>query len=148
MNNFDMSVLITQLIQLFLVMAVGYIAFKAKILNHTVCKHLSTFVLEITMPIMIIALPHPARGEKGLHFLKGHRSSPQKAVRRYVTGGAVCFSHHTTAGGICREKKQEQKGKPPRGEAGRFVQRDKKLTRRRWRGSLARGRPPPPPARF
>ena len=54
MNNFDMSVLITQLIQLFLVMAVGYIAFKAKILNHTVCKHLSTFVLQITMPIMII----------------------------------------------------------------------------------------------
>ncbi len=54
MNNFDMSVLITQLIQLFLVMAVGYIAFKMKILNHTVCKHLSTFVLEITMPIMII----------------------------------------------------------------------------------------------
>ena len=54
MNNFDMSVLITQLIQLILVMAVGYIAFKMKILNHTVCKHLSTFVLEITMPIMII----------------------------------------------------------------------------------------------
>ena len=54
MSNFDMSVLITQLIQLFLVMAIGYIAFKMKIFTHTVCRHLSTFVLEITMPIMII----------------------------------------------------------------------------------------------
>ena len=51
---FDLSVLTTQLIQLFLVMAVGYIAFKMKILNVDVNKRLSTFVLEITMPIMII----------------------------------------------------------------------------------------------
>ncbi len=54
MNNFDMSVLISQLVQLFLIMGVGYIAYKVKILNQTVNKHLSTFVLEISMPIMII----------------------------------------------------------------------------------------------
>ena len=35
-------------------MAVGYIAYKMKILNQTVNKHLSTFVLEISMPLMII----------------------------------------------------------------------------------------------
>ena len=50
----DLSVLVSQLIQLFCIMAVGYIAFKAKILNETVNKHMSSFVIQITMPLMII----------------------------------------------------------------------------------------------
>ena len=50
----DLTVLITQLIELFLIMAVGYIAYKMKILNQNVNKHLSTFVLEISMPLMIL----------------------------------------------------------------------------------------------
>lgn len=50
----DLSVLISQLIQLFCIMAIGYVAFKAKIFNETVNKHMSSFVIQITMPIMII----------------------------------------------------------------------------------------------
>ena len=50
----DFSVLISQLIELFCIMAVGYGAYKAKILNDTVNKHMSSFVIQITMPIMII----------------------------------------------------------------------------------------------
>lgn len=50
----NLTVMITQLIQLFIIMALGYLAYKVKILNQKVNKHLSSFVLEITMPIMII----------------------------------------------------------------------------------------------
>ncbi len=50
----DFSVLVSQLIQLFCIMGLGYLAFKTKILNETVNKHMSSFVLQITMPFMIL----------------------------------------------------------------------------------------------
>ncbi|MFQ9514814.1 MAG: AEC family transporter [Eubacterium sp.] len=51
----DMTVLVNQLIQLFLIICVGYLVFKLEILNETVNKHINSLVINVTMPLMIIS---------------------------------------------------------------------------------------------
>lgn len=51
----DMSVLVNQLIQLFLIICTGYFIYKINILNDTVNKHLNSFIINVTMPLMIIS---------------------------------------------------------------------------------------------
>lgn len=50
----DMTVLVNQLIQLFLVICVGYILFKFNILNETANKYLNGLVIKVTLPFFII----------------------------------------------------------------------------------------------
>lgn len=51
----EMSVLINQLIQLFLIMGVGYFIYKVGIMDADFNKKLTNFVLKVTLPCMIIA---------------------------------------------------------------------------------------------
>ncbi len=51
----DMSVLIDQLIQLFLIICIGYFIFKFNILNESVNKHLNELVINVTLPLMTIS---------------------------------------------------------------------------------------------
>lgn len=51
----DMNVLVNQLIQLFLIICVGYLVFKVKVFNESVNKHLNGFVIHVTLPLMIIS---------------------------------------------------------------------------------------------
>lgn len=50
----NMTVLIHQIIQLFLIICVGFIAFKVNVLNKKSTKAINHFVLDITLPFMII----------------------------------------------------------------------------------------------
>lgn len=50
----DMTVLVNQLIQLFLIICLGYMIFKIGILNETVNKQINSLVINVTMPFMII----------------------------------------------------------------------------------------------
>ena len=50
----DMTVLINQLIQLFIIITIGFITFKAGILNEHANKIFNIFILNITLPFMII----------------------------------------------------------------------------------------------
>lgn len=50
----NMSVLINQLIQLFLIISIGFVTYKAKILNEKANKVFNKFILDITLPFMII----------------------------------------------------------------------------------------------
>ncbi len=64
----NMTVLCSQLVTLFMIIAVGYFAYKTNILNQEVNKHLNTFVLQITMPMMIInavskMVSRPSKGQ-------------------------------------------------------------------------------------
>lgn len=51
----DMTVLVNQLIQLFLIICIGYFVFRIGILNETVNKHINSLVINITMPLMIVS---------------------------------------------------------------------------------------------
>ena len=51
----DITVLINQLIQLFLLMGLGYFLYKIKIMDADFNKKLTNFVLKVTMPCMIMA---------------------------------------------------------------------------------------------
>lgn len=51
----NMTVLVNQLIQLFLIICTGYFIYKINILNDTVNKHLNSFIINVTMPLMIIS---------------------------------------------------------------------------------------------
>ena len=51
----DMTVLVNQLIQLFLIICIGYFVFKIGILNETVNKQINSLVINVTMPFMIIS---------------------------------------------------------------------------------------------
>lgn len=51
----DMTVLVNQLIQLFLIICVGYLIFKFNILNETVNRHLNGLVLNVTLPLLTIS---------------------------------------------------------------------------------------------
>lgn len=51
----DMTVLVNQLIQLFLIICIGYFVFKIGILNETVNKQINSLVINVTMPLMIIS---------------------------------------------------------------------------------------------
>lgn len=51
----EISVLINQLIQLFILMGVGYLLYKIKIMDTDFNKKLTNFVLKVTLPCMIIA---------------------------------------------------------------------------------------------
>lgn len=51
----DITVLVNQLIQLFLIICIGYFVFKIDILNETVNKHINSLVINVTMPLMIIS---------------------------------------------------------------------------------------------
>ena len=51
----DIMVLVNQLIQLFLLMGLGYFIYKIKIMDADFNKKLTNFVLKVTMPCMIIA---------------------------------------------------------------------------------------------
>lgn len=51
----DMTVLVNQLIQLFLIICVGYLIFKINILNETVNKHLNGFIINVTLPLLTIS---------------------------------------------------------------------------------------------
>lgn len=51
----ELSVLINQLIQLFILMGVGYFVYKIKIMDADFNKKLTNFVLKVTLPCMIIA---------------------------------------------------------------------------------------------
>lgn len=50
----DMTVLIHQLIQLFIIICIGFLAFKVNILNEKSIHALNRFVLDITLPLMMI----------------------------------------------------------------------------------------------
>lgn len=50
----DMAVLIHQLIQLFLIICIGFIAFKVKILNESANRAINKLILDITLPCMMI----------------------------------------------------------------------------------------------
>lgn len=50
----NMTVLINQLIQLFIIICVGFISYKANIFNEKSTKALNRFVLDITLPLMMI----------------------------------------------------------------------------------------------
>lgn len=51
----DIFVILMQMIQLFLVMALGYFLYKVKILDQEMNKRLTTLILSVTTPAMIIA---------------------------------------------------------------------------------------------
>lgn len=51
----DMTVLVNQLIQLFLIICVGYLLFKVNILNETANKNLNGLVLNVTLPLLTIS---------------------------------------------------------------------------------------------
>jgi len=51
----DITVLINQLIQLFILMGLGYFLYKVKIMDADFNKKLTNFVLKVTLPCMIIA---------------------------------------------------------------------------------------------
>lgn len=50
----DMTVLINQLIQLFIIICIGFLAYKVNIFNETSTKALNRFILDITLPLMMI----------------------------------------------------------------------------------------------
>ena len=51
----DITVVLSQMIQLFLVLGLGYIAAKTKVVNQNFGTQLSKFILSITIPCMMIA---------------------------------------------------------------------------------------------
>lgn len=51
----DMTVLVNQLIQLFLIICLGYLIFKVGILNENVNKHFNSLIINVTMPCMIVS---------------------------------------------------------------------------------------------
>ena len=51
----DMTVLVNQLIQLFLIICLGYLVYKIGILNDNVNKHINSLVINVTMPFMIVS---------------------------------------------------------------------------------------------
>ncbi len=51
----DMTVLVSQLVQLFLMICVGYVVFKIGILNTEVNSHVNSLVINVAMPLMIIS---------------------------------------------------------------------------------------------
>lgn len=51
----NMHVLVTQLIELFIIICLGYFMFKINILNEDVNKHVNAFIVKITMPCMILS---------------------------------------------------------------------------------------------
>jgi len=51
----DIWILVNQLIQLFLLMGLGYFLYKVKIMDNDFNKKLTNFVLRVTMPCMIVA---------------------------------------------------------------------------------------------
>lgn len=60
----DIQVIINQMIILFLVMIVGYIANKTKVLDENLNQKLSTFVLNITSPALILSsVAEPVQGD-------------------------------------------------------------------------------------
>ena len=50
----NMTVLINQLIQLFIIICIGFIAYKVNIFNEKSTKALNRFLLDITLPLMMI----------------------------------------------------------------------------------------------
>ena len=50
----DMHVLVNQLIELFIIICLGYLMFKIGILNETVDKHINSLIVNVTMPCLII----------------------------------------------------------------------------------------------
>ena len=51
----DISVIVNQLIELFLIICLGYFLFKVNIMNKEFIKKLTTLILNVTMPAMILA---------------------------------------------------------------------------------------------
>lgn len=51
----DIQVILMQMIQLFLVIALGYFLFKVKIFDESLNKKLTTFLLSVTTPAMIVS---------------------------------------------------------------------------------------------
>lgn len=51
----DITVILNQMIQLFLIIGLGYILNKLKILNDIANKNINTLILKVTMPAMIIS---------------------------------------------------------------------------------------------
>lgn len=51
----DMHVLVNQLIELFIIICLGYLMFKIGILNEAVDKHINSLVVNVTMPCLIIS---------------------------------------------------------------------------------------------
>ena len=51
----DMNVLVSQLIEFFFIICLGYLVFKIGIFNDQVNKHISAFILHITLPCMIVS---------------------------------------------------------------------------------------------
>lgn len=51
----DISVLVNQLIQLFLIICIGYLVYKTGILNDNVNRHINSLVINVTMPLLIIS---------------------------------------------------------------------------------------------
>lgn len=51
----DMTVLVNQIIQLFIIICLGYLLFKIGILNETVNKHINSLILNVSLPFMIIS---------------------------------------------------------------------------------------------
>lgn len=51
----DISVIVNQLIELFLIICLGYVLFKANIMNEEFNKKLTTMLLNVTLPSMILA---------------------------------------------------------------------------------------------
>ncbi len=50
----DMNVLINQLIELFIIICIGYLMFRINILNETVNRHINALIVNVTMPCMIL----------------------------------------------------------------------------------------------
>ena len=51
----DMNVLVNQLIELFIIICLGYMMFKIRILNEDVNKNINALVVKVTMPCMILS---------------------------------------------------------------------------------------------
>ena len=51
----DISVLVNQLIHLFLIICIGYLVYKVGIFNDAVNKHLNKLVLNVTLPLLMIS---------------------------------------------------------------------------------------------
>lgn len=60
----EISVLINQLIQLFILMGVGYFLYKVGIMDADFNKKLTNFVLKVTMPCMIVASVFNSSGDR------------------------------------------------------------------------------------
>ena len=51
----DIKILISQMIMLFLIMALGYLIFKAKLVDEKFTKTFSQLILKVTMPATVLS---------------------------------------------------------------------------------------------